>query len=172
LGGGHLITSPNYQRDGLVELLRDLRQGLDVEVYLEPGAAVAFDTGILVGEVLDVIDNDGPIAISDISATCHMPDVLEAPYRPALLGEANVGDEVMIAGPSCLAGDMVGNYRFPTPVEAGQRFAFLDQSHYSMVKTTTFNGVILPSIAIWNSESDALRMVRRFSYEDFANRLS
>lgn len=172
LGGGHLITSPSYQREGLIALLRDVRQSFGVEVYLEPGAAVAFDTGILVGEVLDVIDNDGPIAISDISATCHMPDVLEAPYRPALLGEASAGDEVMIAGPSCLAGDMVGNYRFPSPIETGQRFAFLDQSHYSMVKTTTFNGVILPSIAIWNSESDALRMVRRFSYEDFANRLS
>ncbi len=172
LGGGHLITSPSYQRDGLIDLLRDLRQSLEVEIYLEPGAAVAFDTGILVGEVLDVIDNDGPIAISDISATCHMPDVLEAPYRPALLGEASEGDAVMIAGPSCLAGDMVGRYCFPSAVKAGQRFAFLDQSHYSMVKTTTFNGVILPSIAIWNSESDALRMVRRFSYEDFANRLS
>ncbi len=172
LGGGHLITSPSYQRDRLVDLLRDLRQRLDVEIYLEPGAAVAFDTGILVGEVLDVIDNDGPIAISDISATCHMPDVLEAPYRPALLGEVSAGDEVMIAGPSCLAGDMVGRYRFPSRVQTGQRFAFLDQSHYSMVKTTTFNGVILPSIAIWNSQSDDLRMVRRFGYEDFAHRLS
>lgn len=172
LGGGHLITSPSYNRDALITTLSELRQEFGVDVYLEPGTAIAFDTGILVGEVLDVIDNDGPIAVTDISATCHMPDVLEAPYRPALLGEAASGKELTLAGPSCLAGDVIGRYRFDAEVQAGQRIAFLDQSHYSMVKTTTFNGVILPSIAIWNSETDDLRLVRRFDYEDFANRLS
>lgn len=172
LGGGHLVTRPDYQREDLITFLSSLKQSLGVNVYLELGAAVAFDTGILVGEVLDVIDNEGPIAITDISATCHMPDVLEAPYRPAMLGEAEEGVQVSIGGPSCLAGDMIGHYGFATLPRAGDRLAFLDQAHYSMVKTTTFNGVILPSIAIWNSTTDALRIVKSFDFEDFASRLS
>jgi carboxynorspermidine decarboxylase len=123
-----------------------------------------------------------PIAITDISATCHMPDVIEAPYRPAMLGEAaDPADEIIdeaqggrirLGGPSCLAGDVIGDYVLPGPAEPGQRFAFLDQAHYSMVKTTTFNGVPLPSIWLWDSENDALECVRRFEYEDFRDRLS
>lgn len=171
LGGGHLLTRPDYDRDGLIALLRDLRDGLDMQIYLELGTAVAFDAGILVGEVLDVTENDGPIAILDVSATAHMPDVIEAPYRPALMGESG-GVSVRLGGPSCLAGDVIGDYAFQNVPLAGQRLAFLDQAHYSMVKTTTFNGIQLPSIAIWNSETDALRLVKQFDYADFEGRLS
>ena len=172
LGGGHMVTRPDYDRDGLVALLTELRDGLGVQLHLELGTAVAFDAGILVGEVLDVTDNDGPIAVLDVSATCHMPDVIEAPYRPALIGEREDGVAVRLGGPSCLAGDVIGTYGFDGLPQPGQRLAFLDQAHYSMVKTTTFNGIALPAIAVWNSETDALRMVRQFGYEDFEARLS
>ena len=170
LGGGHHITRADYQRDELVQFLIDLKDDTGAEVYLEPGEAVALDAGILVGTVLDIGENGMPIAITDISATCHMPDVIEAPYRPALLGEQGEGEAVRLGGPSCLAGDVIGDYLFDAKV--GQRFAFLDQAHYSMVKTTTFNGVPLPSIWLWDSESDTLECVKRFSYEDFRDRLS
>jgi len=173
LGGGHLLSHRDYDRSGLVALLRDLADKYGVQLYLEPGAAVVFDAGILAGEVLDGMDNDGALAITDISASCHMPDVLEAPYRPALLGEPeNAGVAVRLGGPTCLAGDVIGTYHFDSLPRAGQRLAFLDQAHYSMVKTTTFNGVGLPALAIWNSDSDALRMVRQFDYSDFEGRLS
>ncbi len=142
------------------------------QIMLEPGTALAFDAGILVGEVLDVMENDGPVAILDISATCHMPDVLEAPYRPALLQEVTEGEDVQLGGPSCLAGDMIGRYRLASRPTLGSRLAFLDQAHYSMVKTTTFNGVQLPALAVWNSKTDALRIIREFSFDDFAGRLS
>jgi carboxynorspermidine decarboxylase len=112
------------------------------------------------------------IAITDVSATCHMPDVIEAPYRPAMLGEAAAGRTYRLGGPSCLAGDVIGDYAWAEPPVIGTRFAFLDQAHYSMVKTNTFNGVALPAIALWNSATDDLRIVRRFGYEDFRNRLS
>ncbi|MFS4437030.1 carboxynorspermidine decarboxylase [Paracoccaceae bacterium GXU_MW_L88] len=171
MGGGHHITRADYDRAALVRFLINVQQKTGLKVYLEPGEAIALDAGILVGEVLDIIENDGPNAILDISATCHMPDVLEAPYRPALMGE-NGNVEVCLGGPSCLAGDVIGSYQFPATPQHGDRVAFLDQAHYSMVKTTTFNGVRLPSIAIWNSETDALRIVRSFTYEDFKERLS
>ncbi|HCQ82737.1 MAG TPA: carboxynorspermidine decarboxylase, partial [Rhodobiaceae bacterium] len=162
----------DYQRDELVALLGDLAQSYGVRIYMELGTAVAFDAGILVGEVLDVMTNDGAVAVLDVSATCHMPDVLEAPYRPALRGEPADGHQVRLAGPSCLAGDVIGTYGFRDVPRAGDRLAFLDQAHYSMVKTTTFNGVALPSLAVWNSDTDELRMVRRFDYSDFEGRLS
>jgi len=171
-GGGHHITRADYQRDDLVALIRAIRADTGLDLYLEPGEAVALDTGILVGEVLDVIDNGMAIAIVDISATCHMPDVIEAPYRPALLGEAEEGVTVRLGGPSCLAGDVIGDYRFPTRPAPGTRIAFLDQAHYSMVKTNTFNGVPLPAILLWNSENDSITPVRAFAYEDFRDRLS
>ncbi len=188
LGGGHHITRADYQRDELVQFLLDLKEDTGAEVYLEPGEAVALDAGILVGTVLDIGLNGIPVAIIDISATCHMPDVIEAPYRPAMLGElplpregGDLGPEapafageqaVRLGGPSCLAGDVIGDYRFASGPQVGQRFAFLDQAHYSMVKTTTFNGVPLPSIWLWDSESDVLECVKRFGYEDFRDRLS
>lgn len=181
LGGGHHITRADYQRDELVEFLSDLAEDTGAQVYIEPGEAVALDAGILVGTILDVSYNGMPVAITDVSATCHMPDVIEAPYRPAMLGELPVeqdlvdpeqGDAVRLGGPSCLAGDVIGDYRLPEAAEPGLRFAFLDQAHYSMVKTTTFNGVPLPSIWLWDSESDSLECIRRFGYEDFRDRLS
>lgn len=174
LGGGHHITRADYQRDDLVHFLIGLREETGLEIYLEPGEAIAFDAGILVGEVIDVIDNGLPVAIVDISATCHMPDVIEAPYRPAMLGEEPEGEGVTVrlGGPSCLAGDIIGDYRFAERPVAGQRIAFLDQAHYSMVKTTTFNGVPLPAIALWDSRDDSLEIVREFGWEHFRDRLS
>jgi carboxynorspermidine decarboxylase len=174
MGGGHHITRADYQREELVEFLRDAAADTGCQIILEPGEAVALDAGILVGTLLDTHFNGVPVGITDISATCHMPDVLEAPYRPAMLGE--LADPEMIpirlGGPSCLAGDVIGDYRLPVPAEPGARFAFLDQAHYSMVKTNTFNGVPLPSIWMWDSETDALDCIKRFDYADFRDRLS
>ncbi|WP_422032685.1 carboxynorspermidine decarboxylase [Roseovarius sp.] len=171
-GGGHHISREDYDRDTLVDFIRHIRETYGVEVYLEPGEAVALDAGILVGEVLDLPVNGMPLAITDISATCHMPDVIEAPYRPALMGEAEAGQTYRLGGPSCLAGDVIGEYTWAHPLKIGDRFAFLDQAHYSMVKTNTFNGVPLPAIALWDSRTDELRMIREFGYEDFRGRLS
>ena len=171
-GGGHHITRSDYDRDALIAFIQGIRAKYDVEVYLEPGEAVALDAGILVGEILDLPVNGMPLAITDISATCHMPDVIEAPYRPALLNEATNGTTYRLGGPSCLAGDVIGDYTWDEPLGIGQRFAFLDQAHYSMVKTNTFNGVPLPAIALWNSETDTLKLVKQFGYGDFKERLS
>jgi carboxynorspermidine decarboxylase len=174
MGGGHHITRADYQREELVEFLKDAASDTGCQIILEPGEAVALDAGILVGTLLDTHFNEMPVGITDISATCHMPDVLEAPYRPAMLGELT--DEAMIpirlGGPSCLAGDVIGDYCLAVPAEPGARFAFLDQAHYSMVKTNTFNGVALPSIWMWDSETDALDCIKRFDYADFRDRLS
>ena len=172
MGGGHHITRADYQREELIEFLRDAKEDTGAEIYLEPGEAVALDAGILVGTVLDTGWNGMPVAVTDVSATCHMPDVIEAPYRPAMLGEGGEGETLRLGGPSCLAGDVIGDYRLPVAAEPGARFAFLDQAHYSMVKTTTFNGVPLPSIWLWDSETDALEQVKRFDYADFRDRLS
>ncbi len=171
-GGGHHITRKDYDREALIGFIKDVRAATGLEVYLEPGEAVALDAGILVGEVLDLPKNGIDLAIVDISATCHMPDVIEAPYRPAMLGEAEEGYTYRLGGPSCLAGDVIGDYSRAEPLKIGDRFAFLDQAHYSMVKTNTFNGVALPAIALWNSESDELKILRKFSYSDFLTRLS
>lgn len=180
-GGGHHITRADYQREDLIAFLKAVKAETGCEIYIEPGEAVALDAGILVGTVLDSHRNGMPIAITDISATCHMPDVIEAPYRPAMLGDRGAPeageplhgeDLVRLGGPSCLAGDVIGDYRLPVAVEPGARFAFLDQAHYSMVKTTTFNGVPLPSIWLWDSADDSLRCVRRFGWEAFRDRLS
>jgi carboxynorspermidine decarboxylase len=171
-GGGHHITRADYQRDDLIEFIKQVREETGCVIYLEPGEAVALDAGILVGEILDVFDNGMPIGITDISATCHMPDVIEAPYRPAMLGELEDVPETRLGGPSCLAGDIIGDYRLPVPAQPGTRFAFLDQAHYSMVKTNTFNGVPLPSIWLWDSDTDALRCVRKFDWTEFRDRLS
>ena len=171
-GGGHHITRADYQRDDLVAFLQGVKAKTGLTLYLEPGEAMALDAGILVGEILDVIDNGMPVAITDISATCHMPDVIEAPYRPAMLHEPSEGPLVRLGGPSCLAGDIIGDYRIPGGAEPGARIAFLDQAHYSMVKTNSFNGVPLPAIWLWNSSTDDLRQIRAFSYQDFKARLS
>lgn len=174
MGGGHHITRADYQREELVEFLKDAAADTGCQIILEPGEAVALDAGILVGTLLDTHFNEMPVGITDISATCHMPDVLEAPYRPAMLGELTDEDMIPIrlGGPSCLAGDVIGDYRLPVAAEPGARFAFLDQAHYSMVKTNTFNGVALPSIWMWDSETDVLDCIKRFDYADFRDRLS
>ncbi|MBW8784129.1 MAG: carboxynorspermidine decarboxylase [Novosphingobium sp.] len=171
-GGGHHITRADYQRDELVAFLQQVRAETGCELYLEPGEAVALDAGILVGTILDTVWNGMPLAILDVSATCHMPDVIEAPYRPALLGEPEDGTPVRLGGPSCLAGDVIGDYFLPVAAAPGSRLAFLDQAHYSMVKTTTFNGVPLPSIWLWDSAEGSLECVRRFGWEEFRDRLS
>jgi len=174
-GGGHHITRPGYQVDALISLVKAFSRRRKLQVYLEPGEAIAYRAGVLVAEVLDVMQNGMPIAILDTSATCHMPDVLEMPYRPAILGAGEPGEKphtYRLGGQSCLAGDVIGDFSFERPLEVGQRLVFEDMAYYSMVKTTTFNGVRLPSIAIWNSGSDALRVVRDFGYEDFKGRLS
>jgi len=171
-GGGHHITRADYQRDDLIAFLQGVKAQTGLTLYLEPGEAMALDAGILVGEILDVIDNGMEVAITDISATCHMPDVIEAPYRPAMLHEPSDGPLTRLGGPSCLAGDIIGDYRVPGGAEPGARIAFLDQAHYSMVKTNTFNGVPLPAIWLWNSTTDKLTEIRAFSYQDFKARLS
>ena len=174
-GGGHHVTRPGYQVDDLIRTLKDFAARRRLQVYIEPGEAVAYHAGVLVAEVLDVMHNGMPIAILDTSATCHMPDTLEMPYRAQIIGAGEPGAQAhtyRLGGQSCLAGDVIGDYSFAEPLEVGQRLVFEDMAYYTMVKTTTFNGVRLPSIAIWNSASDTIRVVRDFGYEDFKVRLS
>jgi carboxynorspermidine decarboxylase len=175
LGGGHHITREGYDIDALVELVQYFRGKYGVAVYLEPGEAIAIGTGVLVSEVLDVVRNEMDIAILDVSATCHMPDVLEMPYRPAITGGCDAGVKphtYRLGGPSCLAGDIIGDWSFDKPLEAGDRLCFEDMAHYTMVKTTTFNGIRHPAICTFEPESGELTVVRRFGYEDFKGRLS
>jgi carboxynorspermidine decarboxylase len=174
-GGGHHITRPGYQVDSLVSLVKAFSDKYRVQVYLEPGEAIAYRSGVLVAEVLDLMHNGMPIAILDTSATCHMPDTLEMPYRAQIIGAGEAGAQAhtyRLGGQSCLAGDVIGDYSFAQPLKIGQRLVFEDMAYYSMVKTTTFNGVRLPSIAIWNSANDTIKVVRDFGYEDFKGRLS
>ncbi len=175
LGGGHHITREGYDLDGLVALVGYFRNKYGIDVYLEPGEAVAIGTGILVAEVLDLVHNEMDIAILDVSATCHMPDVLEMPYRPGILGGFDPGVKeytYRLGGPSCLAGDVIGDWSFEQPLKPGDRLAFLDMAHYTMVKTTTFNGIQHPAICSYEPESGELKVIRRFGYEDFKSRLS
>ena len=174
-GGGHHITRPGYQVDALIALLRDFQSRWGVQEYLEPGEAIAYHTGVMVCEVLDITHNGIEQAILDTSATCHMPDVIEMPYRPVITGAGEAGDKphlYRLGGQTCLAGDVIGDYSFAEPLRLGSRLVFEDMAYYTMVKTTTFNGINLPSIAIWNSDTQELRVVRRFGYSDFRDRLS
>ena len=178
-GGGHLITAPEYDREGLTERLSELSQRYQLQLYLEPGEAIAIRTGVLVSEVMDLGYNAMDFGILDCSATCHMPDTLEMPYRATVFTPDEVAGEseqkshtYRLGGQTCLAGDIMGDYSFDRPLEIGQRLMFDDMSHYTMVKTSTFNGIGLPAIAIWNSQTDQLRVVKEFGYEDFRNRLS
>src|SRR5688572_16581351 len=174
-GGGHHVTRADYQVEDLIRVLRDFAAKYRVQVYIEPGEAVGYHAGALVAEVLDVMHNGMPIAILDTSATCHMPDTLEMPYRASILDAGEPGalaHTYRLGGQSCLAGDVIGDYSFAQPLQIGQRLVFEDMAYYTMVKTTTFNGVRLPSIAIWNSASGAVRVLRDFGYEDFKGRLS
>ena len=174
-GGGHHITRPDYDVDLLCARIREFRDAHGVEVYLEPGEAIGLETGGLVSTVLDIVHNEIDIAILDVSATAHMPDVLEMPYRPRVTGAGEPGDHphlYRLGGLSCLAGDVVGDYSFPRPLRIGDRVVFEDMIHYTMVKTTTFNGVRLPSIVLYDAASDEIRVVRTFDYPDYRNRLS
>ena len=174
-GGGHHITKPDYDVGLLIDLIREFKRRHGVDVFLEPGEAIALETGILVATVLDIIKNDGLIAILDTSATAHMPDVLEMPYRPRIRGAAEPRElphSYRLGGLSCLAGDVIGEYSFPKPLKVGDRLIFEDMAHYTMVKNTTFNGVRLPSIALYDPRDDSYRVQRTFTYEDYRNRLS
>jgi len=175
LGGGHHITREGYEIDALVELVKYFRGKYGVEVYLEPGEAVVIGTGVLVGEVLDVVHNQVDTAILDVSATCHMPDCLEMPYRPVITGGGEPGEKAYtcrIGGPSCLAGDVLGDWSFAKPLQPGDRLCFEDMAHYTMVKTTTFNGIQHPHLCTFEPETGELKVVRSFGYEDFRSRLS
>ena len=175
LGGGHWITKPDYDRETLVELLQHVRSKYKLEeVWLEPGEAVAIHTGNLVASVLDLTKN-GEVtnAILDVSATGHMPDVLEMPYRPDVTGAGRPEEfqhTYRLGCPTCLAGDVIGDYSFEKPLEIGQELIFEDMAHYTMVKTTTFNGVQHPAIVILR-ENGGRRIVRQFTYDDFKQRL-
>ncbi|SMF29278.1 carboxynorspermidine decarboxylase [Alteromonadaceae bacterium Bs31] len=174
-GGGHHITREDYDREKLIHRIKAFRQKYNVEVYLEPGEAIALNAGVLVTEVLDTLHNSMDIAIIDASATCHMPDVLEMPYRPVLTGAADAGKKpytYRLGGPSCLAGDVVGDYSFDRPLHAGDRFMFEDMAIYTMVKNTTFNGINLPAIVVWDSTTQQTKSIKHFSYRDFKQRLS
>lgn len=175
MGGGHHITKPGYDVERLIRVVKSFRERYKVDVYLEPGEAIGLNTGYLVASVLDIVGTSEKTAILDISATCHMPDVLEMPYRPQIIG-SGLPDEMAhsykLGGTSCLAGDVVGEYSFSEPLQIGQKLVFTDMAHYTMVKTTTFNGVPHPDIDTYDPETGELRVVRRFGYEDFRNRLS
>lgn len=174
-GGGHHITRRDYDIPLLCRIIKEFKDRYPhLEVYLEPGEAIALNAGVLVASVVDIVHNRMDIAILDASATCHMPDVLEMPYRPSILG-AGMPDAnpytYRLAGPSCLARDVIGDYSFSKPLAIGAKLVFLNMAIYTMVKNTTFNGINLPSIALRDKEGK-IRIVRKFDYEDFKNRLS
>ena len=174
LGGGHHITRKDYDRERLVRIVKHLKDTYQVEVYLEPGEAVVLNAGFLVTSVLETLHNGMDIAILDTSAACHMPDVLEMPYRPPLKNSGESGEKAYtyrLGGPTCLAGDVIGDYSFDAPLNEGDRLVFEDMALYTMVKTNTFNGMPLPSI-VWRDRDGKQRVVRQFGYEDFKGRLS
>ena len=174
LGGGHHITRADYDRKRLIRLVRRVKDRYGVEVYLEPGEAVVLNAGFLVTSVLETLHNGMDIAILDTSAACHMPDVLEMPYRPPLQNSGQPGEKpytYRLGGPTCLAGDIIGDYSFDNPLHEGDRLIFEDMALYTMVKTNTFNGMPLPAI-VWRDKDGNQRVVRQFGYEDFKGRLS
>lgn len=173
-GGGHHITRKDYDREELISVVKHFREKYDVEVYLEPGEAVVLNAGFLVSTVLETMNNGMDIAILDTSAACHMPDVLEMPYRPPLMnsGEPNEKEfTYRLGGPTCLAGDVIGDYSFDKPLNEGDKVVFEDMALYTMVKTNTFNGMPLPSI-LYKKQDGEIITVKTFGYEDFVSRLS
>jgi carboxynorspermidine decarboxylase len=175
-GGGHHITRSDYDLDLLINLIKDFKAKYDVEVYLEPGEAIALHTGYLVVSVLDILNNDKKkIAILDTSATNHMPDVLEMPYRPMIIHSGLPEEKnfnYLLGGMTCLAGDIIGEYSFDQELKIGDKLIFTDMAHYTMVKNTMFNGVNLPHIIKINSDKNNFEIIRTFHYEDYKNRLS
>ena len=173
-GGGHHITKKGYDIGLLERTILNFKQKYGVQVYLEPGEAVALNAGFLVAEVLELLKNDIDIAILSASPSCHMPDVLEMPYRPNIIGAdlPNVkAYTYRLGGNTCLAGDIVGDYSFDKPLRVGDRLVFLDMAIYSMVKNNTFNGINLPSIYLCKNNGELIK-IKSFGYEDFKNRLS
>lgn len=172
-GGGHHITRADYEIETLISCILHMQETYGLEVYLEPGEAVALHAGYLVSSVLEVMENGMDLAILDTSAACHMPDVLEMPYRPEIVGAAEAGKKAhtyRLGGPTCLAGDVIGDYSFDRPLKGGDRLVFCDMAIYSMVKNNTFNGIGLPCILL-EKEDGQIEEVRRFGYEDFKSRL-
>jgi carboxynorspermidine decarboxylase len=173
-GGGHHITREGYDVEKLIQLIQDFKAKYEVDVYLEPGEAIGWETGTLVATVLDIVHNGIDIAILDTSAEAHMPDTIIMPYRAEVRDAAEAGEKAYtyrLAGNTCLAGDIMGDYSFDAPLKIGDKIIFEDQMHYTMVKGTTFNGVKLPAIAILRKDG-SVEVVREFGYEDFKNRLS
>lgn len=173
-GGGHHITRDDYDVEKLINCINHIKNKYNVEVYLEPGEAVALNTGFLVTEVLDTIYNEMDILLVDTSAACHMPDVIEMPYRPFIINSGMPNEKAYtykLGGPTCLAGDVIGDYSFDNPINIGDKLIFTDMAHYSMVKNNTFNGINLPAIAVY-TEKDGVKVIKSFKYEDFRNRLS
>jgi carboxynorspermidine decarboxylase len=175
MGGGHLISKTGYDTSRLISLLKTFKNTYEVDVILEPGSAFTYQTGYLVSTVLDVVENSGiKTAILDVSFTCHMPDCLEMPYKPVILGgtdEREGSPTYRMGGISCLAGDFMGNWSFDKELEPGDRIIFDDMIHYTLVKTTMFNGVQHPSIGLWREKS-GFQLIKEFAYEDYKNRLS
>lgn len=173
-GGGHHITREDYDVEKLISSILYMKEKYNIDIYLEPGEAVALNTGFLVSTVLDVIENGMNVAILDTSAACHMPDVLEMPYRPNIIdaGKPNeLSHTYRLGGPTCLAGDIIGDYSFKEQLKPGDKLVFCDMAHYSMVKNNTFNGINLPAIVKYNDE-EGIQVIKEFGYEDFKNRLS
>lgn len=174
-GGGHHITSRDYDVELLCKVIERFRDQYNLQIYLEPGEAIALNAGVLVASVLEIVHNDIDTAILDTSAEAHMPDVLAMPYRPGLIGAGKpqeLAHTFRLAGNTCLAGDVIGDYSFSEPLRIGQKLVFTDMAHYTMVKNTTFNGINLPDIAIYDGARDSVEVVRQFGYEDFRHRLS
>jgi carboxynorspermidine decarboxylase len=174
LGGGHHITRDDYDREALIGLVKGIREKYGVAVYLEPGEAVALNAGFLVTSIVDIVDNGIQIAILDASAACHMPDVIEMPYRPEIVGAGKPGEKAysyQLAGPTCLAGDVIGDYSFDEALAIGDKLVFCDMAIYSMVKNNTFNGMPLPDIVLRTLNGE-IKIVKRFGYDDFKMRLS
>jgi carboxynorspermidine decarboxylase len=173
-GGGHHITRDDYDLDRLIRLVTGFKKRYGVQVYLEPGEASVLNAGVLIASVLDIVRNKGKIAITDASAEAHMPDVLLMPYRPHIMGSGKPGEKkhtYRIAGPTCLAGDVMGDYSFDRLLARGDRLVFTDMALYTIVKNTTFNGVGLPAIAVLRRGGE-METVRRFGYREYRNRQS
>ena len=174
MGGGHLMTREGYDTAHLVRLLRQFKEKYQVEVILEPGSAIAWQTGDLVAHVVDIVDNHGiKTLMTDVSFTAHMPDTLEMPYRPSIVGTVDYKTpyRYRIGGTSCLSGDFMYEYNFENEVKIGSKLIFLDMIHYTIVKTTMFNGVRHPDIYLLHQDGK-LECQRRFSYEDYKNRMN
>jgi carboxynorspermidine decarboxylase len=176
MGGGHLMTREGYNIDLLVRLVRGIQEKYNLNVILEPGSAIAWRTGVLLTTVLDIVDSQGiQVAILDTSFAAHMPDTLEMPYKPRIVGAHHDPVEgkptYRLGGMTCLAGDFMGDYSFDQPLQVGDQIVFEDMIHYTMVKTTTFNGVNLPSIGIWEKNGQ-FRLIKSYGYESFKDRLS